>query len=81
MNEAERAEVDVVVGPGGDVAIPSDAIRRLALVPGQRVVVSVTPRPLRRNMHGALAGRLSDIDQEGFRRVRREIWGDLASGS
>ena len=34
----------------------------------------------RTNMRGALAGRLPDISPEEIARVRRETWGDLASG-
>jgi antitoxin component of MazEF toxin-antitoxin module len=79
VSEAERAEVDAVVGPAGDLVIPRDAVRQLELVPGQQVLVSVTPRRLRRNMYGVLAGRLSDVDQDDIRRVRREVWGDLAA--
>ena len=80
MGEVERAEVDVVVSPAGDVVISRDAVRELSLVPGQHVLVRVTPQPARRNMYGVLAGRLTEVDADDIRRVRREVWRDLATG-
>lgn len=80
MAEVERAEVDAVVSSAGDLVIPRDAVRQLALVPGQHVTVSVQTRRPRRNMYGALAGRLPDVDPDDLARVRREAWGDLAAG-
>lgn len=78
MGEVERAEVDAVISAAGDVVISRDAVRGLALVPGQLVRVQVTPRPTRRNMYGALAGRLTHVEEADIRRVRREVWADLA---
>ena len=79
MGETERAEVDAVVSPGGDVVIPRDAVRELALVPGQHVLVRVSPRPARQNMYGVLAGRLTEVDADDIGRVRREVWHELAT--
>lgn len=74
--EPERADVDAVVSPSGDVVIPAGQLSRFSLVPGQHVTVTLSSRPRRRNMYGVLAGRLRDIDPEDIRRVRRETWGD-----
>jgi hypothetical protein len=68
-----------VVSPSGDVVIAADDVRRLALAPGQRIHVTVTARPQRRSMYGALAGRLSHVEPSDISRVRREVWGELAS--
>lgn len=80
MGEEARTEVEAVVSESGDLVIPSEVVRRLALVPGQHVQVSVHAGPPRRNMYGVLAGRLPDIAPEDIARVRHETWGDLASG-
>lgn len=79
MGEVERAEVDAVVSADGEVVIPREAVRGLSLVPGQHVLVRVTPQPARRNMYGVLAGRLTEVDANDIRRVRREVWADLAT--
>lgn len=78
-SEAAHAEVDAIVSATGEVVIAPEDVRRLALVPGERVRVSVAARPRRRNMYGVLAGRLPDVDQDDLRRVRRSVWGELAS--
>jgi hypothetical protein len=77
--EAE-IEFDVVVSESGDLVIPWESVRPLALVPGQHVHVSVHARPARRSMYGVLAGRLPDVSPEGIARGRQEAWGDLAAG-
>ena len=79
MGEVGRAEVDAVVSADGEVVIPREAVRDLSLVPGQHVLVQLTPRPTRRNMYGVLAGRLTEVDADEIRRVRREVWADLAA--
>jgi hypothetical protein len=69
------------VSPSGEVVISAEDVQRLALVPGQhvRVTVTVTGPPRRRSMYGALAGRLSHVEPSDIGRVRREVWGELAS--
>ncbi len=64
----------------GDLVIPSESVRRFLLVPGQHVQVSVHARPVRRNIYGALAGRLLDVAPDDISQVRHEVWGDLATG-
>lgn len=78
---SEVQGVDGVVTPAGDVLIPSQSVRRLALVPGQHVHVVVTAPQRRQNMYGVLAGTIPDLDPEELSRVRRDAWGELASGS
>ena len=77
---SEPQVFEAVVSATGDLVIPSDSVRRLALAPGQHVQVVVSAPRRRTNMRGALAGRLPDISPEEIARVRRETWGDLASG-
>nr|MDT0667218.1 hypothetical protein [Micromonospora sp. DSM 115978] len=66
--------------PSGDIVVPSSAVRRLSLLPGQQVQVIVGAPAQRLNMYGVLAGRFSDVVPEEIARVRREVWGDLAAG-
>ena len=78
---AARTEVEAVVSESGDLVIPSESVRRLALVPGQYVRVSIYAQPVRRNMYGVLAGRLADIAPDDIARVRHEVWDDRAAGT
>jgi bifunctional DNA-binding transcriptional regulator/antitoxin component of YhaV-PrlF toxin-antitoxin module len=78
--EAARAVVEATVTPNGDLVVPSSAVRRLSLVPGQHVQVIVDAPVRRDNMYGVLAGRLPGIAPEEIARVRGEAWGDLARG-
>jgi hypothetical protein len=80
MSGEAQTEVEAIVSESGDLVIPSESVRRLALAPGQHVQVSVHLRPGRRNMYGVLAGRLPDIAPEDIARVRQQTWGDLAAG-
>jgi hypothetical protein len=80
MGAEAETEVEAIVSESGDLVIPSESVRWLALLPGQHVHVSVHARPERRNMYGVLAGRIPDIPPEGIARVRQESWGDLAAG-
>lgn len=80
MSAAAKAEADALVTPSGDLVIPSEAVRSLALTPGQRVHVTVVATRPRRNMYGVLAGRVRDVSAEEIAEARREIWGDLADG-
>jgi hypothetical protein len=75
----ESTEVDAVVSPSGEVVVSPEAVRHLALVPGQHVRVAVKAKPSRRNMRGALAGRFPEVTLEEMARVSREAWGDLAT--
>jgi antitoxin component of MazEF toxin-antitoxin module len=79
MNTAS-VEVEVLVSPNGDLVVPAEAVRQLALTPGQRVQVTVESPPRRRSTYGILAGRVRDVSAEDIAEVRREIWGDLAEG-
>lgn len=81
MSTAATAEVEALITPSGDLVVPSEALRRLALVPGTRVHVTVRTPVRRRNMYGALAGRVPDVSAEQIAEARREIWGDLADES
>lgn len=76
MAAGSSADVDAVVTPAGDVVVPSEVVRQLSLVPGQRVRVTISAAGHRRNMYGALAGQLPDVNAD----ERREVWGDLADG-
>ena len=75
----DEAQADAVVSPSGDVVVAAEDVRRLSLVPGQHVTVTITAQLRRRNMHGVLAGRLPDVDPDDIRQVRREVWGELAA--
>jgi hypothetical protein len=50
--EVESTEVDAVVSASGELAISPEAVRHLALAPGQHVRVAVSARPRRWNMYG-----------------------------
>ncbi|MGH3901014.1 MAG: hypothetical protein ACRDTA_22770 [Pseudonocardiaceae bacterium] len=76
MGAGSRADVDAVVTAGGDLVVPSDVVRQLSLVPGQRVHLTISAAGHRRNMYGSLAGRLPDVSVD----ERHEVWGDLADG-
>lgn len=80
MSAGTKAEVEALVSPSEDLVVPSEAVRRLALTPGERVPVTVTAAKRRRNMFGVLAGRVRDVSAEEIAAVRREICGDLADG-
>jgi hypothetical protein len=79
VTEIERADVEAVVSPSGDLVISADDVHRLSLAPGQHVTVTITARPRRRSMYGALAGQVRDIDLDRLKRIRREVWGELAN--
>ncbi|MGH3710287.1 MAG: hypothetical protein ACRDRQ_19755 [Pseudonocardiaceae bacterium] len=78
MTAGFSADVDAVVTAAGDLVVPAEVVRRLSLVPGQRVHVTISPAGHRRNMYGALAGRLPDVSADEIAGERREVWGDLA---
>jgi hypothetical protein len=74
VNVASRAEHETVVTDDG-IVLPLSELGDL--VPGQRVRVAVTPtRRKRRNVHGALAGKVRPITREEIKEVSREAWGD-----
>jgi hypothetical protein len=58
VTAGSSADVDTVVTAAGDVVVPSDVVRQLSLVPGQRVRLTISAAGHRRNMYGVLAGRL-----------------------
>jgi hypothetical protein len=78
MSAATTAEAEALVTPSGDLVVPSEAVRGLALTPGERVHVTVAATRHRRNMYGVLAGRLRDVSAEEIAEARRDVWGDLA---
>jgi antitoxin component of MazEF toxin-antitoxin module len=80
MAAGARADVDAVVSPDGDLVLPPEVVQQLALVPGQRVHLSISPTRARRNMYGSLADRLPAITAADIADERREVWGDLADG-
>lgn len=80
MAAGSKADVDTVVTAAGDLVVPSEVVRRLSFVPGQRVRLTISAASHRRNMYGALAGRLPDVSADEITEERREVWGDLADG-
>ncbi len=80
MAAGSRADVDTVVTAAGDLVVPSEVVRQLSFVPGQRVRLTISAAGYRRNMYGALAGRLPDVSADEIADERREVWGDLADG-
>lgn len=80
MGTGSRADVDAVVTAGGDLVVPSEVVRQLSLVPGQRVRLTISAAGPRRNMYGSLSGRMPDVSADDLADERREAWGDLADG-
>lgn len=74
MTQGPSTEIDAVITATGDLVVPSEVVRQLSLIPGQRVRLTVRAAVPRRNMYGALAGHVPDVSAE----ERREVWGDLA---
>lgn len=74
MTQGPSTEIDAVITATGDLVVPSEVVRQLSLIPGQRVRLTVRAAVSRRNMYGALAGHVPDVSAE----ERREVWGDLA---
>jgi hypothetical protein len=66
-----------VVTATGDLVVPSEVVRQLSLIPGQRVRLTISAAA-RRNMYGSLAGRVPDVSTDEIADERREAWGDLA---
>jgi bifunctional DNA-binding transcriptional regulator/antitoxin component of YhaV-PrlF toxin-antitoxin module len=80
MGAGSSADVDAVVTADGDLVVPSEVVRQLSLVPGQRVHLTISVAGTRRNMYGSLAGRLPDVSADDITDERREVWGDLVDG-
>lgn len=80
MTRGCNAAVDTVVTAEGDLVVPSEVVRRLSLIPGQRVRLTISAAGPRRNMYGSLAGRVPDVSADEIAAERREVWGDLADG-
>ena len=80
MAPGSSAEVDAVVTAAGDLVVPSEVVRQLPFIPGQRVRLTISAAVPRRNMYGALAGRVPDVSADEIADERREVWGDLADG-
>jgi bifunctional DNA-binding transcriptional regulator/antitoxin component of YhaV-PrlF toxin-antitoxin module len=78
MSAVSRGDVETVVTPEGSVVVPAEVVRKLSLVPGQRVHVVVAADPRCRNMYGALADKLPDGSPEEIADGRRQAWRDLA---
>ncbi len=71
-------DVDAVVGPDGTVVVPPEVVRNLALMPGQRVRLRVSPAGRRKNMYGALAGTVPEVSADDIAALRRSVWGEVA---
>jgi hypothetical protein len=80
MTQGSSTEIDAIVTATGDLVVPSEVVRQLSLIPGQRVRLTVSAAVPRRNMYGALAGRVPDVSAEEIADERREVWGNLADG-
>jgi hypothetical protein len=80
VTQGSSTEIDAVVTATGDLVVPSEVVRQLSLIPGQRVRLTVSAAVPRRNMYGALAGRVPDVSAEEIADERREVWGNLADG-
>lgn len=80
MTQGSSTEIDAVVTATGDLVVPSEVVRQLSLIPGQRVRLTVSAAVPRRNMYGALAGRVPDVSAEEIADERREVWGNLVDG-
>ena len=80
MAAGPSAEVDTVVTVAGNLIVPSEVVQQLALVPGQRVHVTISAAGYRRNRYGVLAGRPPEVSADEIADERREVWGDLADG-
>jgi hypothetical protein len=80
VTRGSSADVDTVVTADGDLVVPSEVVRRLSLIPGQRVRLTISAAGPRRNMYGSLAGRVPDVSADEIAAERREVWGDLADG-
>jgi hypothetical protein len=80
VTQGSSAEIDAVITATGDLVVPSDVVRQLSLIPVQRVRLTVSAAVPRRNMYGALAGRVPDVSAEEIADERREVWGNLADG-
>lgn len=78
MARRPSADVDTVVTAAGDLVVPSEVVRQLSLIPGQRVRLTISAAGPRRNMYGSLVGRVPDVTAEEIADERREVWGDLA---
>jgi bifunctional DNA-binding transcriptional regulator/antitoxin component of YhaV-PrlF toxin-antitoxin module len=78
--QVSSADVDAVVTAAGDLVVPSEVVRQLSLIPGQRVRFTINAAVPRRNMYGSLAGRVPDVSADEIATERREVWGDLADG-
>lgn len=80
MAQGSSADVDTVVTAAGDLVVPSEVVRQLSLIPGQRVRLTISTAAPRRNMYGSLVGRVPDVSADEITAERREVWGDLADG-
>lgn len=80
MAAGSSADVDIVVTAAGDLVVPSEVVRQLSLIPGQRVRLTISTAGPRRNMYGSLAGRVPDVSADEIADERREVWGDLVDG-
>jgi hypothetical protein len=76
MNVASQGEVEGVVADNGDLVVPSSELEQMNLVPGQRVPVKMPQtRKKRRDLYGALAGKVTPITREEIKESSREALG------
>ena len=74
MNVASRVERETTVTDDG-IVVPLSELGDL--VPGQRVRVAWTPtKKKRRDLYGALAGKVRPITREEIKEASHEAWGD-----
>ncbi|MGH3671863.1 MAG: hypothetical protein ACRDSH_14720 [Pseudonocardiaceae bacterium] len=78
MARGPSTDVDAVVTAAGDLVVPSEVVRQLSLIPGQRVRLTISATVPRRNMYGSLVGRVPDVSADEIVDERRAAWGDLA---
>jgi hypothetical protein len=78
--QESSADVNAVITAAGDLMVPSEVVRQLSLIPGQRVHLTINAAASRRNMHGTPAGRMPDVSADEIADERREVWGDLTDG-
>ncbi|MGH3695139.1 MAG: hypothetical protein ACRDRX_14325 [Pseudonocardiaceae bacterium] len=78
MARGSSADVDTVVTAAGDLVVPSEVVRQLSLIPGQRVHLTISAAVPRRNMYDRSPAGVPDASADEIADERREAWGDLA---
>ena len=79
VHATSREVLHGVVAENGDLVVSSSELEELDLVPGQRFALNVPPRWVRkkrRNVRGALAGKVRPITREEIKEASRDAWGE-----